>query len=125
MKPPPSPFGGLPVSELAIAIGLIALIVGAIQSNALAIGVGAAVCGLGVLEFTVREHFSGYRSHAALLAAIPAVVLDVIAVIVFGQPSQRLLLILPAVPVFAICFAVLRQSFEKARQKRVAKPPAP
>ena len=32
-------------------------------------GLGAVV--LGTLEFTIREHRSGYRSHAALLAAVP------------------------------------------------------
>ena len=39
----------------------------------MALAVGVVVCTLGVLEVTAREHFSGYRSHATLLAAIPAV----------------------------------------------------
>ena len=39
---------------------------------AAALAVGALVCGLGVTEVTAREHFSGFRSHSALLAAFPA-----------------------------------------------------
>src|SRR5581483_4972184 len=73
---PASPFGGLPVSEIAIAIGLLSLAIGYFESNPAAAIVGAVICGLGVLEVTAREHFSGFRSHSTLLALIPAVVTE-------------------------------------------------
>ena len=68
---PPSLFGGVPVSEIAIFVGLVGVVVGALSGAPVALGVGVVVCVLGVVEVTAREHFSGYRSHATLLAAIP------------------------------------------------------
>ena len=122
---PPSPFGGLPVSEIAIFAGAVGLIVGLIQGGGLALIVGVIVCTLGVVEVTAREHFSGYRSHSTLLAAIPAVGVAVALVLAFGQPRNRALLLLPAVPVYALLFWLLRRRFMAARQTRLARPPAP
>lgn len=122
---PPSPLGGMPVSEIAILLGLIALVVGVIDGGEAAIIVGAIVSGLGVTEFTAREHFSGFRSHTLLLSAIPAVVVEAVIAGVFGVPRNRGLLLVPVVPVFALCFWFLRRSFQTARHARVARPPAP
>jgi hypothetical protein len=122
---PEGPFGGLPISELAILLGFIAFVVGFIQGGGAALIVGIIVCALGVVEITAREHFSGFRSHTALLAAIPAVALEALVVKLFGEPKQRALLLGVAVPVFAILFWLLRRRFLAARQARVARPPAP
>ncbi len=113
------------MSEIAIAIGLVGVVVGYLESKPVAIAVGAIVCGLAVTEVTAREHFSGFRSHASLLAAIPAVIVGTLLVVVFGEPSNRALLLLPVIPVFTVCFWLLRRSFEAARHARVARPPAP
>ncbi|MBV9310791.1 MAG: hypothetical protein JOZ73_08160, partial [Solirubrobacterales bacterium] len=78
---PPGPFGAVPVSEIAIFVGAVGLVVGLVASIAAALIVGIAVCTAGVLEITVREHFSGFRSHSTLLAAIPAVGLEVALVL--------------------------------------------
>jgi hypothetical protein len=124
---PESPFGGLPVSELAILVGLIAAVVGFLNGGGAPLIVGLIICALGVVEVTAREHFSGYRSHAALLAAIPAVVLEATLVVAFGDPKQRALLLVAVVPVFAVLFWLLRRKFLTARQARVARiarPPA-
>jgi hypothetical protein len=122
---PPSPFGGLPVSETAIFLGLVCLIVGLIDGGAAALVVGAVVCGLGVVEVTAREHFSGFRSHAVLLAAIPAVLVEAAIALLFGVPRNRGLLLLPVMPVFGLCFWLLRRNFQIARHARVTRPPAP
>jgi hypothetical protein len=37
--------------------------------TAVLIGAGLGLVALGTVEFTVREHFAGYRSHTTLLAA--------------------------------------------------------
>jgi hypothetical protein len=121
---PPGPFGGLPVSEILIFAGLVGLIVGLIQGGP-ALIVGIIVIALGVVEVTVREHFSGFRSHATFLAAVPAVAVEIALVISFGQPRQRGLLVLPVIPVFALAFWWLRGRFRRARQARLARPPAP
>lgn len=117
---PESPFGGLPISELAILVGLIASVIGFIQGGGPALVVGLIVCALGVIEVTAREHFSGYRSHTALLAAIPSVALEAGVVLAF-KPSQRAVLVLAVVPVFAGLFWWLRRRFLVARQARVAR----
>jgi hypothetical protein len=52
---------------------------------------GFAIASLGALEFTVREHFAGYRSHTLLLAAVPSVI--VLGVLYFLAP--------PAIPPLA------------------------
>lgn len=120
---PPSPFGGLPVSEIAIFAGLIGLVAGLIEGGP-ALIVGAVVLGLGVTEVTAREHFSGFRSHSTLLAAIPAVLVEAGVVVAFGTPTNRGLLVLPVIVVFSLCFWLLRRNFQSARHARVVRPPS-
>jgi hypothetical protein len=121
---PPSPFGGLPVSELAILAGIVALIVGVIRHGGPALIGGVVLCLLGVSEVTAREHFSGYRSHTVVLAAIPAVVAEFVIVLTVGPPAIRVLLLVPVGAVFAVCAWFLRRRFLVARQARLAKPRA-
>jgi hypothetical protein len=70
-RPPRSPWGQFPLSELCILLGLIALIAGAIAWNRQ--GAMLSVCGLvlaclGGGEVALREHLAGRRSHTGLLA---------------------------------------------------------
>ena len=125
---PPSPFGGLPVSEVAIFVGALGALVGLFGNQHPALIVGVVVCALGVLEFTAREHFSGYRSHALLLAAVVPAASLIVAVTVLGAPRQRAtreLLLLAVAPIFALCFWGLRKRFRTARQARIVRPPTP
>ena len=85
---------------------------------------GLVALALGVVELTAREHFSGYRSHTTLLAAIPTVALETALVLTVGAPSSRPLLVAVMAPVFALLFYLLRRRFRAARQARVARPPA-
>jgi hypothetical protein len=123
-EPPPNPFGGVPVAEIAILAGAIGFVVGLINGSPVVTLVGIAVCALGVLEFTVREHFSGYRSHTALLAAFPAVIIEAALILVI-RPKNPALVLLPVVPIYAVAFVFLRRRFLAARQLRLARPPAP
>ncbi len=119
---PPSPFGGLPVSEFAIFAGGVAFVVGLIEGGANpALIVGLIVVALGVVEVTAREHFSGFRSHTTLLAAIPAVGIGIAIIAVVGSRTTRQLLLLVVVLVFAALFYAFRRSFMAARQRRVAR----
>ena len=119
---PPSPFGGLPVSEFAIFAGAIALIVGVIRHGGPALIGGVVLCLLGVTEVTAREHLSGYRSHTVLLAAVPAVVAEFLIVLTVGTPAIRVLLLVPVAAVFGACAWFLRRRFLVARQARLARP---
>ncbi len=124
---PPGPFGGVPVSEIAIACGLVALVVWfAVGGAGSLLIVGVGLCALGVVEVTAREHFSGYRSHTTLLAAIPALIIGIgLTSLIGGGGDRSGLLLLIAAPVFVGLFWVLRKRFQIARQARVARPPAP
>ena len=112
-------FGVVPVSEFAIFAGLVALVVGMLNHGGAALEVGIIVMALGVTEVTAREHFSGYRSHATLLAFMPAVIVEAAYALVVGVPQQRILLVVPAVPIFALCYWLLRRHFRVARHARV------
>jgi hypothetical protein len=118
-------FGGVPVSELAILAGGVAFVVGVVEGGGPALYVGLIVLALGVIEITAREHFSGYRSHTTLLAAIPTVALEAVLVLTVGAGRNRSLLLVVVVPVFALLFYLLRRRFQTARQARVARPPTP
>jgi hypothetical protein len=118
---PPSPFG-LPISEIAIFAGLVAVIVWLIRGGTVTLIIGLAVCALGVFEVTAREHLSGYRSHATLLAAIPAVAIGIGVVSAVGEKRDRApVLIAVAGPIFALLFWFLRRRFAIARQARVVR----
>jgi hypothetical protein len=117
-------FDPIPVSEIAIFAGIVGVVVGVIIGGGPALIVGAIVCGLGVVEVTAREHFTGYRSHATLLAAIPAVLVEVALAEFVGVPKQRILLLLPIIPIFGLGYWLLRRSFRIARHSRVTRPPS-
>ena len=102
-------------------IGFIALVIGFVNGGGPVVIVGLVVCALGVVEVTAREHFAGYRSHTTLLAALPAVAMEAAVVAIFGEPSQRALLLVFVAPVFAVLFWWLRRRFATARQARVAR----
>ena len=113
-------FGRVPVSEAAILGGLVAAVVGFLRHSHLAIIVGLAITGLGVMEVAGREHFAGFRSHSALLAGVPAVGLEAAIAGLLGDPHDRGVLLIVVVPVFALFFWGLRHRFQIARQARVA-----
>lgn len=99
--------------------------IGMVRGGGPALYVGLIVLALGVVEFTAREHFSGYRSHTTLLAAIPALAVVTALEVTIGAPSSRILLAAVFVPVFGLLFYLLRRRFMVARQARIARPPAP
>jgi hypothetical protein len=120
---PPSPFGGIPVSEIAILAGIIAAAVGYFNGGGPALVAGIALCGLGVIEVTAREHFAGFRSHSILLAAIPAVGTELLLLRIMPSAWPRGTALIGDAIVFAVLFWPLRARYARARQARVARPP--
>jgi hypothetical protein len=108
------------VSEIAIVIGTVGIIVGGAAKVAPALLAGVIVCTLAVAEFSAREHFSGYRSHTLLLAAIPAVAVGAAVVALVGGSVDRSTIIFVVVPIFAILALFLRKRFRTARHSRTA-----
>jgi len=105
-------------------MGGLATLVGLASGAAPVLVTGIIICTLGVVEVTAREHFSGYRSHATLLAGVPAVAAGVAMIALFGGSLKRGQLLIVVVPVFAVLFWLLRKRFRTARQARIVKPPA-
>ena len=66
-----------PLVELCVLIGLVLLVWGLFRARRrrrrVLLVCGMALASLGGLDTALREHFSGYASHALLLAALPAV----------------------------------------------------
>lgn len=120
---PPSLFGGIPVSEIAIFAGLIAVVVGYFNRGGPALIVGIVLCALGVIEVTAREHFAGFRSHSILLAAIPAVGVEYLLVQIMPSSWPRGTSLIGVAIVFGLLFWPLRRRYARAHQARVARPP--
>ena len=123
---PQAPWHPWPLSELLILVGMIGAVVGFLRREAgqslLFAGIGAIV--LGTLEFTVREHLSGYRPHTTLLSAVPTALFHgacAFALFSLGA-SPATCVIAPLildVPLFIFLFKLLRQRFDDARRERV------
>lgn len=106
-------------------MGAIGIVVGVVSKTAPALIVGVVVVTLAVAEFSAREHFSGYRSHTTLLAAIAAVAIGVVVITLVGGSVDRSALLFVVLPVFLILVWFLRRRFRIARQARIVRPPAP
>ncbi len=118
---PRAPWHPLPLSELLILIGgaavLFAVLNGPAHSvAALAAGLGAVA--IGTVEVTVREHFSGYRSHALLLALLPVVVAHsaIVLLVTLPRAANIGLLVLDIAVVFVL-FRFLRARYVEARRR--------
>ena len=75
--PPPPPWAPLPLTEISVALGLALLVVGFLTGGEAGMAiliVGLVLGSLAGFEQAFREHRSGYKSHAAVLAALPAAI---------------------------------------------------
>lgn len=123
---PHAPWHPFPLAELSILVGLIAVAIGAARGESgktlLLAGVGIVV--LGTLDTTVREHLSGYRSHAGLLASVPTALFHgamALALFALGAPKVTWVLVplVLDVPLFSVLLKLLRARFDDARRERV------
>lgn len=124
---PRAPWHPLPLSELLILVGAIGAVVAwqrGPQSNGSLLAAGITAVVIGTVEFTLREHLSGYRSHAIILALLPAIAFHtVVVLIVLALGSVPRWLNLALVPIdgaiFAFAFKLLRARFRDARRERI------
>jgi hypothetical protein len=104
---PPAPWGSFPLNEVIILIALVMLVAAFFVKGDRAGILFAVALGLGsiaTLEFAIREHFAGYRSHSLLLAGVPAVI--VLGLLFYLAPAG-----LPPVVRVAIAAAVFVTAF--------------
>ena len=111
---PSAPWGSFPLSELVIFLGIVLILVGAVQGSdgARFIAAGLVIAGLGGGELALREHMAGYRSHSSLLAGAAAFVV-VTAVALGLGPVQLWVLVLLGIAVFAATFYAMRELFKR------------
>jgi hypothetical protein len=109
---PPAPWGSFPLVELCVLLGIILLVVGFVvrgDRGPTMVIAGMALASLGGLELSIREHFSGFRSHTTLLAGASA--LAALAVSYFVTGANRSAMLAAGGVVFVGGFLVLRQVF--------------
>lgn len=109
---PPAPWGSVPLAELVILAGIVALVYGIVAQQPTAIGVGVALAGLGGMEVAIREHFAGFRSHTTLLAGA-VFVFTVGGLYYLAHQILAVCLAIGAVA-FAIVFFLARRAFQRA-----------
>jgi hypothetical protein len=113
---PDPPWAPFPLVELAILIGIVLLVLGFVTHGSrghVLLGCGLGLASLAALELTIREHFAGYRSHAALLAGAAAVAVAAVLYAVTSLPQPAPLVI--AAAVFGVVWQLSRAAFRRAR----------
>jgi hypothetical protein len=112
---PKPPWHPVPLVELCVLVGLILLVLGALNLRSdrgkVMLVIGMALGSLGGLDTALREHLAGYRSHTTVIAALPAVTT---AALLFFARVPWIGLILGAVAVFAAVFWWMRRVFMRA-----------
>jgi hypothetical protein len=111
---PRAPWHPFPLVELCVLIGLVLLVWGLIRldddGGRVMLVCGMVLASLGGLDTALREHFSGYASHALVLAALPAVL---VAGVLFFARAPWITIPLAAAPVLAGAFVMLRRAFHR------------
>jgi hypothetical protein len=111
---PAAPWGRFPLVELVVLIALVILIIGFFvqgSKGVTLIATGITLGSLAGLELSIREHFAGYRSHSAVLAGAPTVIVLGAGFFLIGwAPAVGLG---AALLVFAVCFYLLREAFKR------------
>jgi predicted membrane channel-forming protein YqfA (hemolysin III family) len=110
---PKAPWAPFPLVELCVLIAIVLIVLGLLSDGGrrgALLACGIALASLAGLELAIREHFAGYRSHSALLAAAAAVLIVVPLYFLAGLPQIALLAI--GVLVYTVGFVALRRAFQ-------------
>jgi hypothetical protein len=111
---PKAPWSPFPLIEVCVLVGIVCIALGLWRRDdaggRVLLGLGFTLGALGGLDTTVREHFTGYRSHTLVLSAFPAVALTVIAALA-GLPA--FLVPLLTAGVFLAAYTALRRIWDR------------
>ncbi len=124
LSPPPAPWHPLPLAELAIVFGLLAILIAAFLADRDGIMAGFFLIVLGTAEFSWREHHHGFRSHATVLAMIIGVIVGAICWRTTGLGRN------PCIAIGGVVFLIAWGLFDRAyvpqsrREADGSKPPA-
>jgi hypothetical protein len=122
---PRPPWHPLPLAEVLILVGVVALVLAfeqGVENHYETLLAGIAAIALGTLEATIREHRSGYRSHTTMLAALPVLIFHSVTLLIVSiltSASRYINLGLFAVDLvlFVLLFRLMRSSFLTARAR--------
>jgi hypothetical protein len=114
---PEAPWGKFPLVELVVLLALIVLplsfVVGGTRGNVM-LTAALALGSLAGLELSIREHFSGYRSHTTLLAGACAFASMAVVFFAGGRGDLSRALMIPVGGlVFMGAFWLLREAFKR------------
>lgn len=116
-EPPPAPWGSFPLIEICVLVGLVMLVLGFFfvsgSRGPILIATGLVLGSIGGLELSIREHFAGYRSHTAILAGVPALI--VLGSLFYAGPDGLPSLARAGIgtAVFAVFALLLMRAFSK------------
>jgi hypothetical protein len=109
---PKAPWHPFPLVELSILVGIVLIVLGLFvvegDRGRILLVFGLALGSLGGLDTALREHFSGFRSHAALIAGVPAVL---VAGVLFFAGAPQFAVLLGTLAVFAVVLTWARSSY--------------
>lgn len=110
---PQPPWAPVPLTEIAIFVGLVVLGAAFLGSGSrgLLLGFGLSLVTIATLELALREHLAGFRSHSALLAGIAALVVAA-PLAAFLRPAKAAVLLIAAL-VFLAALQLLRGVFRR------------
>ncbi len=100
--------------ELCALAGIVLLILGLLDLDSergrLFLITGMVLGSLAGLDTSLREHFSGYKSHSTVLAGVPAVIT---AAAVYFAELPWPVVVLGAIAAFAIGFTLLARAYRR------------
>jgi hypothetical protein len=119
---PKAPWHPVPLVELCVLGGLVLLVLGLLsydtdRGKAMLVS-GMLLGSLGGLDTALREHFSGYRSHAIVLAGLPAV--GAAAVLFFAGAPWPVVSAAPTV-LFAIALPLLLRAYRRRELRHLGR----
>src|SRR5947209_10103439 len=109
---PPAPWGSFPLVELLVLIALALLVWGVVARRGVIVATGLGIGSIGGLELSIREHFTGFRSHTTLLAGAVALIVIVVTLLV-ASGTARIVVLPVAGVVFVVAFWLLRRAFAR------------
>ncbi len=115
LRPPPAPWHPLPLAELAIALGFLAILLAAYLADRDGVLAGFVLIMVGTAEFSWREHRHGYRPHATALALILGFCVGVLLWRVVGL--NRNVCIGVALVIFAFAWGILDREYVPAAKR--------
>ena len=112
---PKAPWHPFPLVELAVLVGIVLIVIGALTGldsdrGRLALLCGLVLASLGGLDTALREHFNGFRSHSSVLAGLPAVL---VGGALFFARAPWIAVVGAGALVFAVGFWAFRTAFRR------------